>query len=51
MATPQQRRHLNAPRLFYLTKRGTTPGPGGLTDETMLESWAGFWASVLDGDS
>jgi len=34
--------------LFYLEKRGAPSLPARLTDRTMLEAWADYWASVLD---
>lgn len=35
--------------IFYLSKRGSPAAPAELTDEFMMEEWACFWASVLDG--
>lgn len=34
--------------IFYLSKRGAPIGPAELSDDVMLEQWAGYWASVLD---
>ncbi len=33
--------------IFYLSKRGTTPAPAGLTDTLMLDQWADLWAGIL----
>ena len=34
--------------IFYLSKRGATPAPAGLTDTVMLDQWADLWAGILD---
>jgi AcrR family transcriptional regulator len=34
--------------IFYLTKRGSPVTPE-LTDQRMIEEWAGTWARILDG--
>jgi len=36
--------------LFYLSKRGARGLPAGLTDASMLDAWARFWAGILDGE-
>jgi len=35
--------------IFFLSKRSSAAAPAGLTDDLMLDQWARFWASVLEG--
>ena len=36
--------------LFFLSKRRSAAAPTDLTDDLMLEQWAGFWSEILDRD-
>jgi hypothetical protein len=35
--------------IFYLSKRGDGSELGELTNEHMIDEWAGLWARILDG--